>query len=144
MNNSSKHIEKDLWSYIKSSIIITSENGINGNVYRGDTRPDGSSAEDVVVKFLSGNNAIYDQDDFQSGVLVVNIYVNDIAVKGYTRKLADTKRLEELSEMFVGYIESHYDNEYQWYVQETPSVLEAPEIGQHFVNIRVRYSRVAI
>lgn len=141
MIKSSKHIERDLWTYIKGSSLVTSDNGVTGGVYRGENRPDGSRLEDIVVKFLTGNDPVFGPSDFQTGVLVVNVYVNDIDVSGYQRKLADTKRIEELSEMLVGYVESHYDNEYQWYLSETPVVLDSPETVQHFINARIRYNR---
>lgn len=141
MNKSSLRIEEDLLDYIKTSTLVTDENGINGKVYRGDTRPDGSSAEDVVIKYLSGTNPLYGPEDFQDGVLVVNIYCKDKTVKGYKRKLADTGRLKYLAELLEEYVTSHYDKEYQWKVEETPVILEADEIGQHFANCRVHYSR---
>jgi hypothetical protein len=71
----------------------------------------------------------------------VNIYVPDIAVKGYKGKLPNTARLQTLAEMFVGYIEDNYDLEYGWYVEETPVVLAAEEVSQHFINARVRFRR---
>ena len=141
MIKASKHIERDLWTYVKGSSLVTSNKKITGEVYRGENRPDGSKLEDVVVKFLSGSDPVFTPSDFQIGVLVVNIYVNDITASGYSRKLADTKRIEELTEMFVNYIDTHYDKEYQWYIEQTPVVLEADEVGQHFINARVRYNR---
>lgn len=136
MNNAAKHIERDLWTYLNGSTLITSRSCINGSIYRGENRPEGSIKEDVVINYLSG----YD-DQFQTGIVIVNIYVPDIAVNGYARKLADTRRLEQLSEMLTDYIEDEYNEEYGWYIEETPRVLEADEIEQHFVNARVRFQR---
>ena len=137
MINAAKHIERDLWAYLNGSTLKTSQYKISGDIYRGENRPDGRTAyEDVVVKYLSG----YDEQ-FQTGIVIVNIYVPDIAVNGYKRKLANTKRIEKLSEMLTTYIEDNYDAEYGWYVEETPQILDADEIGQHFVNARVRFRR---
>jgi hypothetical protein len=137
MINAAEHIEKDLYTYIKGSSLVTdATKKITGSVYRGETRPSGSMLEDVVVKYLSG----YDMQ-FQTGICIVNIYVNDIAVKGYKGKLPNTARMEVLSEMLVSYIEDHYDMEYGWYIEETPVVLAAEEVGQHFINARVRFRR---
>lgn len=136
MIKSAKHIERDLWTYLKNGELSSSRSGVNGGFYRGDTRPDGSTLEDVVVKYLSG----YDEQ-FQTGIVIVNIYVPDIAVSKYERKLANTKRLEQLSELLTNSIEDNYDTEYGWYVEETPQILDADEINQHFVNARVRFNR---
>lgn len=133
MIKASEHIERDLYNYLKDSPLV---GALTGKIYRGMTRPEGSQLEDVVVKFLTGFD-----EQFQSGILNVNIYVSDIAVKGLKRKVADTSRLESLTELLTGYIDGNYDTEYGWRIAETPVVLDADEVGQHFVNARVRYER---
>ena len=136
MINASEHIEQDLYLALSTSYLVTNRNGITGSVYRGEMRPDGSLLEDVVVKFLSG----YDEQ-FQTGICIVNIYVSDIMVEGYKRKLPNTSRMRFLSELLTSFLEDNYDEEYGWYVEETPLVLEAEQVGQHFINARVRYRR---
>lgn len=133
---SEKAIEKALWTHISNSVLLSAQNKVNGNAYRGEMRPDDSTKEDIVVKFLSGIDS-----QFQTGVLVVNIYVPDITPKGYKRKVGNSARIEAIEDLLNQAFASE-DAEYHWYIEQTPIILES-EIGQHIISARVRYNRYA-
>lgn len=136
MLKSEKNIEKDLWTYICSSVLLSAQTKLNGQAYRGMMRPDGSVKEDVVVKFLSGTDS-----QFQKGVLVVNIYVPNITPKGYNRPVPNTARIEEIEDL-LNTAFSVENSEYHWYIENTPTILDS-DINQTIINARVRYIRYA-
>jgi hypothetical protein len=113
------------------------KNAINGGIYVGDDRPDGSQDEDIVV------NSITLTQDFhpQIGTSNVNIYVPDMEVKISNRKQLKSNRvrLKALSEKTMDTLRNAkvpgllFSNESQ-------NELAEPEINQHFVNIRISWN----
>lgn len=129
-------IERILYSYIKDSKLLKGVDRVNGNVYRGENRPDASTAEDIVVSFLTG----YDEQ-FQTGVCIVNIYVNDIIAGKNARKVANTNRLEKFATILNSVLYNVYYEGINFYIQDTPTIGDAEELEQHYVTARVRYNR---
>ena len=82
MTKTGKEIERDVFTLLKSSLIVTGRgvigavdrvDGINGGVYRSGQRPRDSKLEDMVVIFTTATSS-----QFQEGVVTLNIYVPDI------------------------------------------------------------------
>ena len=135
MIKSEKNIEKDLFKLISSSILAGM---VSGKVYRNGMRPDGSTLEDIVVKFLAGTDG-----QIQTGIIVLNIYVPDITQKGFSRKVENTARTEVLEDAIIAFVESNPDTEYLYELDETPISLEVDGIDQHAIYARIKYQRLS-
>ena len=131
MEKTAKQIEQDIFRIIKDSDLSIA---ITGEVYRSGMRPTGATSEDAVVKFLSG---IDEQE--QSGVVIVNVYVNDIPL--YGELVEDVPRVDELESVVNEVLSSLDDTEYLLEKDGTPHSFPAKGIKQHFINVRLRYRR---
>lgn len=133
MKKSEKNIEKDLFRLIKASPLAGM---VSGKVYRAGMRPDNSNLEDIIVKFLVGT-----EGQVQSGVIILNIYVPDITQKGFTRKVENTARVEEIEDAVIAFVKGCDDTEYLYEFDDTMLSLEVEEIGQHAISARIHYQR---
>ena len=131
-----KRIERDFFEFVSNSELAKN---ISGMVYRKGMRPVGSDNEDIVVKFLSGID-----EQIQSGIIVLNIYVPDTTVRSTGAKVEDIKRVEELEELALSFIEENDSTEYELSKDGTPKSLEAEGIEQHFIQVRIKYRRITI
>ena len=129
-----KRIERDFFEFVSNSELAKN---ISGMVYRKGMRPVGSDKEDIVVKFLSGI-------EIQSGIIVLNIYVPDTTIRSTGAKVEDIKRVEELEELALSFIEENDSTEYELSKDGTPKSLEAEGIEQHFIQVRIKYRRITI
>lgn len=134
MIKSEKNIERDLFKLIKASSLSEM---VTGSVYRKDMRPDNSSKEDIVVKFLAG-----EEGQIQTGIVIVNIYVPDITAKQYSHPIENTKRVEELEDAVIAFVNDCKDTEYLYELDGSPTSLSIPEILQHVVYSRIKYKRI--
>lgn len=131
-----KRIERDFFEFVSNSELAKN---ISGMVYRKGMRPVGSDKEDIVVKFLSGID-----EQIQSGIIVLNIYVPDTTIRSTGAKVEDIKRVEELEELALSFIEENDSTEYELSEDGTPKSLEAEGIEQHFIQVRIKYRRITI
>ncbi|WP_337793650.1 hypothetical protein [Phocaeicola plebeius] len=131
-----KRIERDFFEFVSNSELAKN---ISGMVYRKGMRPVGSDKEDIVVKFLSGID-----EQIQSGIIVLNIYVPDTTIRSTGAKVEDIKRVEELEELALSFIEENDSTEYELSKDGTPKSLEAEGIEQHFIQVRIKYRRITI
>ncbi len=131
-----KRIERDFFEFVSNSELAKN---ISGMVYRKGMRPVGSDKEDIVVKFLSGID-----EQIQSGIIVLNIYVPDTTIRSTGAKVEDIKRVEELEELALSFIEGNDSTEYELSKDGTPKSLEAEGIEQHFIQVRIKYRRITI
>lgn len=131
-----KRIERDFYEFVTKSGLA---NAISGKVYRKGMRPPESDKEDIVVKFLSGLD-----EQVQSGIVVLNIYVPDISIRSRGAKVENIKRIDELEELAVSFIEENDSNEYDLEKDGTPKSLEAESIEQHFISVRIKFKRITI
>lgn len=108
---------------------------IGGRVYRSEMRPDGSRAEDIVVKFISGMDG-----QEQTGVVIVNVYVPDVIHDG--RMVADDARIGELESLAVD-LPGTMNGEllYVW-SESTPYAVNVEEIKQHAVTVRLNFKLI--
>lgn len=134
MIKSEKNIERDLFRLIKASPLAEM---VTGSVYRKDMRPDNSSKEDIVVKFLAG-----EEGQIQTGIVVVNIYVPDITSKQYSHPIENTKRVEEIEDAVIAFVRDCKDNEYLYELDSSPISLSVQELFQHVVYSRIKYKRI--
>ena len=91
------------------------------------------------MKFLSGID-----EQIQSGIIVLNIYVPDTTIRSTGAKVEDIKRVEELEELALSFIEENDSTEYELSKDGTPKSLEAEGIEQHFIQVRIKYRRITI
>lgn len=131
-----KRIERDFFEFVSNSELAKN---ISGMVYRKGMRPVGSDKEDIVLKFLSGID-----EQIQSGIIVLNIYVPDTTIRSTGAKVEDIKRVEELEELALSFIEENDSTEYELSKDGTPKSLEAEGIEQHFIQVRIKYRRITI
>ena len=130
-----KQIESDVFDIIKESDLAIA---VSGFVYRKGMRPDNPELEDIVVKFLSG----YDEQ-IQSGIVVVNIYVPDVQYQGYSAKSENIDRVGKLQKLVNEIFDDFSNVEYLIEKDGTPTSLQADGIEQHFIYVRLKYKRLS-
>lgn len=136
MARTAHQIQGDIRRLIEGSPL---PKAVTGKVYRGNPedsdRPRDSRREDIVVVFTTGS-----PEQIHEGVVTVKIYVPDIDTYGKGDYVEDGKRCEELEvEADRWYRSLHGRTDYQFSLQDTIHTQSDPEIGQHFVVVRLRY-----
>lgn len=110
---------------------------VTGGVYRFGCRPEDSTAEDAVIVCSSAT-----ADQIQSGFARVNVFRKDIADAATGALLPDIARLTEIT----GYAEdiintlNAANTDFLFDLDEAPKIVEAPQTGQHFANISIRFN----
>lgn len=125
-------VERDFYTLIRESSL---GKGIRGKVYRPDMRPDDAKTEDLVLKFLAGLD-----DQIQSGVIIINLYVPDIPSES-GRKVKDITRIGVLEELIKSFVEDNDNTEYIISTEATPTSMKNNEIEQHFIYARIKFKR---
>lgn len=133
MEKTAKQIEKDVFRIIKDSEL---KNVIGGKFYRAGMRQKNAMTEDVVVKFLTG---IDGQE--QSGVVLVHVYVSNIAVSNDGELVENITRVDELEELLNTLVADLENEEYLFEKDGTPHSFPVEGIEQHFINMRLHYRR---
>lgn len=123
-------IESDVYNIIKTSALKTA---ITGTLYRDGLRPLGAITEDIVVSFLTGID-----DQIQSGVVNVNIYVLDID-NGSEVLVKNTTRCKALEIIANTVIQGLIPNEYRFKLASIIQTFKAEGINQHFVNCKIKF-----
>lgn len=126
-------IERDFYSFVKNSEL---GKAIRGTVYRPEMRPTDATTEDLIVKFLAGLD-----EQVQTGVVIFNLYVPDIP---YTdgRMVPDRKRIGELQELILSFVETAGGTEYWLSTDATPTTMRNEDIEQHFIYARIKFNRI--
>lgn len=112
-------------------------NAIGGGIYVGDTRPEDSTDEDVVV-----NTITLTQDYLpQIATSNVNIYVSDTSktIKGKKQLQANRTRLKSLSEKAMGVLRNARITGLKL-IPTSQVVLAESSVKQHYVNIRIDWN----
>lgn len=128
-------IEQDVFDVVSASL----KSIIKGKTYRDGMRPVDAQTEDCVVAFLTGVDG-----QRQSGIVNVNIYVPNISVKGYTKKVKDIGRLNKLAHAVRDAFAKVETTEYTLSTDDTPRTYEVSDIGQYFINFRISYKRISV
>ncbi len=133
MTRTSKQVQGDIYRFLKDSDLSMM---ISGGVYRNGMRPRDSKAEDAVVTFITGTVG-----DVQSGVVVVNIYVQDVDPWSDGVLVENSERTEEIEVAADQWVESLTCalSDYKFGLAAAIQTFEEPAIHQHFVSVRLRY-----
>ena len=97
MKRTGKEIEGDVLRLLRDSVIVTGDGqraGISGSVYRQGLRPRDSQEEDMIVIFTTAS-----ADQFQQGVVTVNIYIPDILNSKTGVSVENGRRCEEVERL---------------------------------------------
>lgn len=134
MKKTEIQIERDFYQFIKDSDLGAA---LRGTVYRSEMRPTDATDEDLVIKFLAGTD-----EQIQRGTVVLNLYVPDI---DYTdgRKVADKKRIGELQELILDFVDTCDDNDYLIELDGTPYSTINTDIEQHLIVTRLKFQRIS-
>lgn len=131
-----KQIEADMFNLALDSEL---KSFIKGKIYKNGTRPVDSKKEDAVVSFKTGLDA-----QFQQGEVTLNIYVPDIDNGGKTF-VEDIERTAELEAKADEIVRTFTSSEYLFKLGGIPQTFqfqsEDTKVKQHFVNIKLRFSR---
>ena len=126
-------MERDIYSLIKESVL---GQGIKGKVYRSEMRPADATTEDIVIKFLAGED-----EQVQIGVVICSIYVPDI-LKAKGRMVIDHARIAVLEELALEFIETSTDTEYLLKTDGSMTTYSYESIGQHVISMRIKFQRL--
>lgn len=121
-----------LISQAKKSGAVTA----SGCVCLEDDRPTDSQAEDITV-----NTTYIDGTKPQEAVTNVNIYVSDRPATICRRQqlVQDRQRMADIGDALLAYLEVQTVHGLEFWV-ESDTVMRAADVGQHFRNIRLRWS----
>lgn len=134
MIKTEQQIERDFYSLIEKSPLGAA---VNKRIYRDGMRPDNAKTEDLVIKFLSGVD-----EQVQTGVVVLNLYVPDVACSKGGRKVKDAARIAELEELILSFVNDNTDTEYWLQTDGTPISMFNEEIKQHLIYSRIKFNRI--
>lgn len=134
MKKTEIQIERDFYQFVKKSALGAA---IRGTVYRSEMRPADATDEDLIVKFLAGTD-----EQIQRGTVILNLYVPDIDFTD-GRKVADKKRIGELQELMLDFIDTCDDTDYWITADGTPYSTMNPDIEQHLIIARLKFQRIS-
>lgn len=134
MTSTASEIEQVVYDLLSNSDHIS----ISGKLYKEGTRPINADSEDAVVTFLSGID-----DQIQTGVVVVNIYVKDIDNGESEGVLViDKERCSEIESQLRDFSDSvKRSNEFVFKRDKTIQTFKADEVKQHFVSLRLKFKK---
>ena len=133
MTKTGSQVERDFYALIGASRL---GKGIRGKVYRPEMRPADATTEDIIVKFLAGED-----EQVQTGVVICNIYVPDV-IKSDGRKVIDHTRIAELEELMLSFIENFDNTEYLIKTDGSMQTYLNEEINQHLISARIKCQRL--
>lgn len=134
MTRTAKQVQTDIMSMLNGSDLVS---GINGSVYRNGYRPRDSRAEDIIVTFTTGL-----PDEIETGIVTLNIYVPDIDPYGNGVLVEDGARTDEIERLAQKWVDSLSASmsDYIFKLQQTIYTETEPDIHQHFVVVKLKYS----
>ncbi|MCM1168789.1 MAG: hypothetical protein NC324_02520 [Bacteroides sp.] len=108
-----------------------------GGIYVGDTRPENSTDEDIVINTID----LWTDVPPQIGTSNVNIYVQDTSksINGRLQVSANRQRLQALADEAVSIIRSAVIKGLAA-IPVHMTIMAEPDIKQHFVNIRIEWN----
>jgi len=122
-------IELDVFTIINASPLKTA---ISGKIYKHGMRPINAKSEDAVVSFLTGLD-----DEIQTGIVNLNIYVSDI--KQGASMVKNGERCRELEELTRGIIQGQTPQEYRFRLGAIIQTFAAEGTDQHFVSAKIKF-----
>jgi len=132
------------YNYIMSSVLLTDSKKPNGTLCKYE-RPENSIKEDMVINSLGLN-----RDPVQKGVLLFNIYVNNLDPNlvpsvGTGRNVPDTARILYLSKLFQSLFQDDGSEEKElWINQDTNFEITSDDVfadsnNQHYISFRINF-----
>jgi len=133
MTKTGQQVEDDVYGLVRNGPLAPL---LSGGAYKFGMRPKGSAKEDAVVRFVQGHDG-----QVQSGTVAVNIYVPDLDAHGNGVMVRDVARCAEIEAAANGWAKTltAEKSNYAFRLAQTISTEEEPEIGQHFVSVRLRF-----
>ena len=92
----------------------------------------------MIVKFLAGLD-----EQIQSGVVIINIYVPDVPYSKTGRKVEDLPRVEYLESLIQDFVKTNGDTEYLMETDGSPASSAIEGIEQHQIFARIKFNRLA-
>ena len=134
-NVSSIDTDDILYRLIKKAVddrVIT----ISGKVCPQGERPDGSTAEDIVINTITVTHA-----KPQSGTSNVNIYAADKKrrINGKEQYKANRERLREIGDALTAYLDAQNVADLEFWI-EFDVVVKELEVQQHYRNLRISWN----
>jgi len=110
---------------------------ITGGVYPPDDRPEGSTAEDIVI-----NTITITHEKPQSGTSNINIYVTDKKhrINGREQYKSDRERLREIGDALTEYLDAQNVEDLEFEIEADTVIKEVTEINQHYRNLRISWN----
>ena len=134
IERSGDEVLNDLFPIVRDSGLMEI---VDGELYKdGPMRPLDSDKEDVVMAFKTGEDG-----QFQEGYVVINIYVPDID-NGSGGNTKNSARTTAISQACYEIFENKSFGEYLFWYGNMVNTFSEDEIGQHFVNIDLRFKHV--
>jgi len=130
MTKTADEVESDLFALISSSAL---KQAIKGSVYKDGTRPINATTEDAVITFVAGLD-----DQIQTGAINLNVYVPDID-NGTGTLVKNTARCRALGILVNQIVKATTPGNYYWSLGGTIQTFPADQIGQHFVNAKIKF-----
>ena len=121
-------IVNTMYSYLNTSALNTAA---NGDVYKHNERPLGSSKEDVVISILGAPNV-----QIQRALVNVNVWIPDKLVGG--TYYPDHARITALSGTAWEVLKQHVGNGFHFSIDEQ-LIVRDKETNQYFINNRVEF-----
>ena len=139
MRKTGQQIEDDVFDLVQDSELSSF---VKGKIYKEGTRPVDSENEDAIVSFKTGLDT-----QFQQGELTLNIYVPDID-NGGKILVKDIARCREIESKADSIVRTFTSSEYLFFLGGIPQTFqfqsENTKVKQHFVNIKLRFSRNSV
>lgn len=138
MAKTGKQIQSDVLKLLKSGSL---PDLITGKVYRRGYRPRDSKLEDAIVIFTTGLPG-----QIQTGVVTINIYVPDIDPYQNGVLVENGQRCEQLERAAAEWVDclAAAESNYRFKLQQTIYTEEEPDIGQHFVVVKLLYEYFSV
>lgn len=128
-------IEADIYALVTESALASMT---EGGIYRKDTRPLNSEAEDIIVAFVGGVDG-----QEQEGIVNVNYYVSNID-NGSGKKVPNLARVTEVAQALQSFIEGAVLENYDMWPDTQITAYKVLDTEQHCVNLRIAYKRSSI
>ena len=124
----------DVVDILYNRLLVGGIVSVSGGIYK-QTRPIGSTVEDVVVNSLPITNT-----QLQQCIANVNVFVPDkkVTVNGIGDNMADTARLNTLAKIIINLLDDVWTDDYHFWVQQQ-TLLNDEESKQHYLNIRIEF-----
>lgn len=133
INKTGQQIERDIFRMFRDSSVAPR---LRGDVYRYGMRPEGSDAEDAVVRFLGG-----DFDRIQTGAAMISIYVPGVDFYGDGIYRCDNDRCEDIEVAVNEWVNSLtvIRHGYRLGLERIVATEREPDSGQYYVAVRLKY-----